>query len=462
MRGPKITVIGAGSYFFGRPVIHKMATSPHMAGGTLALVDIDEKVLRTMTRLAKRIVAKTRCGVKVVAATDRRKVMADSDFVVLTFSYRNAHYRGVDTRIAAEHGIRMCSADTIGPGGIFRALREAPHALAVARDAQKLAPGAWVVNFVNPTAVMGMALRRYAPEVRSFALCDGHHEPRCTLGWCKRVGILPEDATSVPPDVMRRLDLAIGGVNHCTWVIRFRYDGKDMFPALRRDLLREVAQEKRDPEADAKARYNAAYQLTLLDLFGAFPDTINHTKEYVPFFQGHGVKPAKPEPIALFDAEERARQMAESCAVTERYADGRLSETHFLKHTSDDHATDIIESMWGGLGKTFYINTSNRGAVTNLADDAFLELRCDVDMRGPRPQPVGALPRGLLGMQQVVLDTHELTAEAAVTGDRKLLRRAMLTDPICNNIADADACICDLLEAERDALPACWYRRRGR
>ncbi|MBM4045977.1 MAG: glycoside hydrolase family 4, partial [Planctomycetes bacterium] len=126
----------------------------------------------------------------------------------------------------------------------------------------------------------------------------------------------------------------------------------------------------------------------------------------------------------------------------------------------NDHASDIIEGMWGNLGKQFYINSPNRGAVTNLPDDAFLELRSDIDMRGPRPQPFGAFPRGLLALQHQVLDTHELTAEAAVTGDRAILRRAMLTDPICNNIGDADACIADLLKAEREALPAHWFRRK--
>jgi len=118
-----------------------------------------------------------------------------------------------------------------------------------------------------------------------------------------------------------------------------------------------------------------------------------------------------------------------------------------------DHATDIIENMVGNLGKPFYVNTFNGGAVTNMADDAFLELLCDVDMQGPRP--VGAMPRGLRAMQEIVLDTHELTAEAVATCDRALLRRAMLTDPLVNSIADA--IIRELLAIERDALPACWF-----
>jgi alpha-galactosidase/6-phospho-beta-glucosidase family protein len=233
-----------------------------------------------------------------------------------------------------------------------------------------------------------------------------------------------------------------------------------MMPQVRKVLRDRVAQERRSPAANSKGRYNSAYALQLWDVYGAYPDVVSHTKEYVPFFQGHGVRPVRPEPIQLFDAEERARQMADRWRETEQYAMGRLGPARFVRETANDHATDVIESMWGGLGKKFFINTANRGAVDNLPADAFLELRCDVDMAGPRPHPAGPMPRGLLAMQHQVLDAHELTAEAAVTGDRAVLRRAMLTDPICNNIGDVDACIRDLLDAERDALPAYWYRRK--
>jgi len=221
MRGPKITVIGAGSYFFGKAIIWKMATSPVLAGGTLALVDTDRKVLDTMMAVARRVLGAGKRDVQVVGSTDRRQVMGGSDFVVLTFSDRNAHHRGLDTRIAASHGIRMCSSDTIGPGGIFRALREVPHALAMAKDTRELAPEAWLVSFVNPTTVLGMALRRYEPEVRSFALCDGHHEPYNTLRWCKLVGILPEGATVVPPEVLARLVAAHAFRSSSGWWSQF-------------------------------------------------------------------------------------------------------------------------------------------------------------------------------------------------------------------------------------------------
>ncbi|MHC4563224.1 MAG: family 4 glycosyl hydrolase [Planctomycetota bacterium] len=468
MSGPKVVVIGAGSYFFGKPVIKKMATSPVMAGGTLALVDTNPKVLRTMMRLARRICGQTKCGVKVVADVDRKKVMKDADFVVLTFAEKNAHYRGVDTQIALKHGITMCSSDTIGPGGIFRGLREVPHAVAMAKDAARLCPNAWVINFVNPTAVIGMALRRFAPEVRTFALCDGHHEPYFSAGVAVQAGIVQRDPKgpfglpTLPEDVARKFQVKVAGVNHFTWIVGCEYDGKDMMPALHREINQRAAEEGKRAQTDSKARFNDAYTKQLFDIFGIYPDCMGHTKEYVPYYQGHGVKPVKPEMLHPFDAVQRQKGMDAAWAKTEKFASGKLSKAQFMKDTFEDHASDIMESMWGDLRKPFFINTYNDGAVTNLPNDAFLELRCDVDMPGPRPQPVGPMPRGVLGLQHVVLDVHEMTAEAAMTGDKALLRRAMMTDPLCTNIPDADACIKDLLAAEKSALPSYWYKKRRR
>jgi alpha-galactosidase len=243
-------------------------------------------------------------------------------------------------------------------------------------------------------------------------------------------------------------------------MVRFDYAGKSMLPRLRRRLREGVREETSGPGEKAKPRYNCHYTLELLDLYGVWPTAISHTKEYVPFFQGYGVKPVEPEPLQCFDADVRQVEMDAAWAVTRDFASGKRSTKRFLREVVADHATDIIESMWGGLGNPFYINAFNRGAITNMPDDAFVELRSDVDMHGPRPHPFGEMPRGVLAIQHQVLDTHELTAAAAATGDRALLRRAMLTDPICNNIPDADACIADLMEAERDALPAFWFAKK--
>ena len=467
MQKPKIVVIGAGSFFFARPVIWNMTHSPILREGTLALVDTNPDVLATFVNLARRAIDATGAPTELVSSTDRREVLKDADFVVYTFSDRNAHFRGLDCEIALKHGVRMCSGDTIGPGGIFRACREIPKALAMARDIEELAPNAWIINFVNPTTVLGIALMRYAPNVRSFAICDGLHLPGYELNVLKAVGLLPEDATCIPPDIQRDLDMRATGVNHFTWMWKLACGGKDYMPAWGEHLARLAEEERKkfdsslaggiDDNAHSKAKYNQVYAKRIFDLFGAYPNRIAHTKEYVPWFQGRGVAPVDPEPLSIFNADERTKSMQGRYNDSAAYADGSKPIREFIDTGRPDHATDIIESMWGRLDKPFYINTCNRGAVTNMADDAYLEMRCDVDMNGPRPQPVGPMPVGLLGLTQQVLDTHELTARAAAEFDREALLQAMVIDPIVNSIEDAEAIIEETFAREQDGLDPRWY-----
>ncbi len=195
-----------------------------------------------------------------------------------------------------------------------------------------------------------------------------------------------------------------------------------------------------------------------MNIYGAYPTAVSHTKEYVPFFQGYGASQVNPEPIILFDAENRAEEMKTDWHLNEEFASGKRTIAEFIRDGKKDHATDIIQNMWGNLKGQYYINTSNRGAVPNMPDDAFLELKCNCDMNGIRPLKVPAMPRGLLGLQHQVLDTHELTAEAAVSCDRKTLLKAMVTDPIINNITDAKNIMSELLYLEKEALPSAWNK----
>ncbi len=459
MNGPKVAVIGAGSYFFGKPVIWNMVKSEILSGGTLVLVDTNPDTLKTMMDLAQRAIDATNSSTKVIGSTDRREVIKDCDFVVLSFSVRNAWYRGVDTRISKKYGVTMCSSDTIGPGGIFRAMREIPEVLAICSDIEELCPEAWLINFINPTSVLGIALMRYAPNVKSFALCDGNHLPISTTYYMHLAGLIGEKETP-SAEMIEKFEYKIAGVNHCTFLTECRYDGEDRMQYFKENLQKHAKDEQlKGPSPKAKPRLNYDYALQLMDIYEAYPTAISHTKEYVPFFQGYGVIPNTPEPIIPFDAYLRAEEMAEAWEKTKKMASGETSIEEFLSLDHGDHATDIIESMWGNLGKSFFINSANRGAVTNMPDDAFLELECNVDIKnGPQPKPFGEMPRGILGLQMQVLDTHELTAEAAVTCNHNILLRAMMTDPLINNIGDAKMIIKELLEIEQDILPKKWYQ----
>lgn len=455
MQHPKVVVIGAGSLFFGRQAIWQMVHSPHLNTGTLALVDNNPERLSRMAKLAEMVVAETGVPLKIEASESWKDCLPGADFVVLSFADRTVYFRGIDCTISEKYGIRMCSGDTIGPGGIFRAMRELPVIMDCIRDVETMCPDAWVINYINPSTVNGMALKRYAPHIKSFALCDSLHMPHVKRRYAARAGIAEADQFVGAPD--EAFDMRIAGVNHFTWMLKAEYMGRDVMPEIAESIRMDAVKETDGGDKGAKALLNHTIGHRLYEVFGYIPVCVAHTKEYVRFWQGKGQIPDDIPPLAIWETEDRYERHAAMWRQVDDFVTGKTPISTYMDTFGPDHATDIIENMVGGLGKPFYINGPNNGAVTNMSDDAFLELLCDVDMNGPKPRPVGEMPRGLRGMQEVVLDTHELTAEAIVKCDFTLLRRAMMTDPLVTSMADADAILRELLAAERDALPEAWY-----
>jgi alpha-galactosidase len=313
-----------------------------------------------------------------------------------------------------------------------------------------------VINYINPSAVHGIGLRRFAPKLKSFALCDSLHMPHVKRRYAVRAGIV-DGAADYTDEIDRNFDMRIAGVNHFTWMLKAEVEGRDVTPAIAESIRQDAVKETDGGDLGAKAKFNNAIGYALYQAFGYVPTCVAHTKEYVRFWQGLGTTPEPVPALSIWETEPRYQRHETMWQQVDDLISGEIPIAEYIKMFGPDHATDVIENMVGGLGKPFFINTANDGAVPNLSDDAFLELLCDSDMSGPKPRPVGEMPLGLRGMQQLVLDTHELTAEAVATCNHALLRRAMLTDPMVSSIADADAIIRELLEAEKDALPACWF-----
>ena len=453
---PKVVVIGSGSLFFGRQAIWQMVHSPHLNRGTLSLVDNDPGRMEKMGLIAEQVVAEAGVDLRVEVAGDWKDVLPNADFVVLSFAEDTVRYRGLDCQISEKYGIRMCSGDTIGPGGIFRAMRELPLIMACVADIERLCPDAWVINYINPSAVNGMAIARYAPGIKSLALCDSLHMPHVKITYAKHAGII-DDEGDWNADLDSAFDMRIAGVNHFTWMLKAEFQGRDVTAQISETLRRGVATETMDGDRSAKAIHNDAIGCQLFEIFGVIPVCVSHTKEYLRFYQGHGVLRDAIPALSIWETDLRYARHEAMWRQVDDFISGALPISQYMTMFGPDHATDIIENMVGDLGKPFFINTYNQGAVSNMAHDAFLELLCDLDMDGPRPRPVGEMPRGIRGLQEQVLDTHELTAEAVVKGDYALLRRAMMTDPLTSSIADADAILRELLAAEREGLPDHWF-----
>lgn len=444
MKHPKIVIIGAGSLFFGRKLIWSMNSLEGLTNGHLALVDTNPDHLAGMEALARTIRAASGCGHEISAHADFRDALDGADFVILSFSNRNAHYRGVDVQVSAKHGIRMCSGDTIGPGGVFRALREFDEISRIVEAVERQCPQAWLINYINPSAVFGIALNKIC-RTPHFALCDSLHIPHLQKHYLKLLG--RDDST------VDDLRMRIAGVNHFTWLIEASYRGEDVLDEIREALRARGEQE--DPQAKAKSLFNARISAELADIFGAVPVCTAHTKEYLPYWQGYGVHVAEERvpPLKLFEHEDRERITAQMWSDIADYNSGKRTAQEFLQTGSSDHATDIIQAIWNDSGHHFYVNVPNRGSVSNLPDDACLELECVLNRKGPQPLPAPAMPLGLVSLQYRILETHELTVEGYLRKDPRLLIRALAIDPIVNSIRTAEAVFADLVEAQKDVLP---------
>ncbi len=453
---PKVVVIGAGSLFFGRQAIWQMVQSEHLSKGTLALVDTDETVLKKMVSLAQMVAGKEGVGLKIEGSVNRRDVLKDADFVVLSFAEKSVLYRGIDCQISEKYGVRMCSGDTIGPGGIFRAMRELPVIFDCARDVAELCPDAWLINYINPTAVNGIGLKRFMPDIKSFALCDAQHMPFIKTNYAMRAGII-KTADDYSAEIDRDFEFKIAGVNHFTWLLKADYQGRDMTAAIAESIRDSSAKETEGGDTGAKALNNEAIGYELYKIFGSIPTVVGHTKEYVRFWQGKGVLKDEIPPLSIWETEPRYERHREMFRQVDSFVGGKTPIKDYMTTFSQDHATDIIENMVIDSKKQFFINTYNNGAVTNMSDDAFLEVLCTVGKDGPVPLHAGEMPRGVRGMQELVLDTHELTAQAVYEGSYELLRRALMTDPLISSIADADAILKELMAAEQDTIPGKWY-----
>jgi len=452
-KSPKVVILGAGSLFFGRKAIWQMVHSPVLREGTLALVDVDADRLGKMRRLADMVVEHNGSPLTVESSTDRNDVLSGADFVVMAFADRNAHFRGVDVETSAKYGIRMCSGDTIGPGGIMRTCREYPHIVAAARDIERLCPDAWIVNYINPAAVHGIGLKRHFPRLKSLTLCDAQWGLR--QRYAEHAGVPADEAT-----------IQSAGPNHFTWLLRAEHDGRDLVP----DIVAKV-RESADADANAQAQggrnqakgyFNNGIAIELYEAFGVLPTVLGHTKEYVRYYQGHGVTGTDRHPsLKLFEVPARVEWTDRVWKRVDEYVTGKAPIAEFDTEFGPDPATDLIEGMWDndgrGSGKRFFVNQFNQGAVPNMADDAFLELLSDVSLEGAKPLPCPPMPRGVRGLCEQVLDTHELTAEAVYQSDRSLLRRAFLTDPLTSSIGDTDVLIDELLERQRDAVSVDWF-----
>jgi alpha-galactosidase len=436
----KVAFIGAGSTVFTRNLAGDLLGMAELADTTtIALMDIDAERLRASELVVRALADRYSAGARVEATLDRAAALDGADYVVTSFQvggYRPATV--VDFEVPKRFGLRQTIADTVGIGGIMRGLRTIPVLLDVCRDMERRCPGALLLQYVNPMAMLGWAVAERS-SVRTVGLCHSVQHTAAELA-----ADLGLPAAELCYDV--------AGINHMAFFLVLTHDGRDLYP----DLHRVIA-EGRVPEGN-RVRYEVLRHL------GSFvTESSEHFAEYVPWF----IKSGRPDLIERFgiplDEYPRRceRQIAEWDALRERLeSDGPAALARDEPEPSVEFGAHIIRACETGAPFAFHGNVRNRHdggrLIDNLPDDCCVEVPCVAGAGGIEPRPVGALPRHLAALMQTNVNVQGLTVQAALTGRRDPAYHAAMLDPHTAaelSLEEIRALVDALLQAHGDWIP---------
>lgn len=397
----RIVFVGAGSVVFTRQLLHDLFRVPELAGLDIALHDIDAERLDTAERAARQIAARTSAGASIGAHAELDAALDGADFVVNMIAVGGHRATETDFAIPAEYGLRQTIGDTLGVGGIFRALRTFPVLSRIAESMERCAaPGALLMNYTNPMAMNIWWLAQRHPATRAVGLC---HSVWTVNDLCELLGIPVEE-----------VDYRAAGVNHQAWLVQWRHRGEDLYPRLR-ELIAADAQLRRRVRVDMFRR------------LGFYPtETSEHSAEYVPWYLHH-------------DSEiERLRipvgdYLQISAANVRDYEHTRClllrGEDLELHDEVAEYAPQIVRAMVLGEPTQIHANVPNHGLIANLLAGATVEVPTTVDSLGLHPQAMGELPPQCAALNRTFLNVGELTVRAALEEDPMLVRQAMMLDP---------------------------------
>jgi alpha-galactosidase len=435
----KIAVVGGGSSMFVPGLIRRLIEIPCYAGAQLRLMDIDAGRAGVMRDLGTQLVAAEGGKLDITATTDRRAALRGADFVIVAISVGGMSAWESDIELPARYGVFMHIADSIGPGGIFRSLRNTPVVASVVQDLAELSPDAMVFNYTNPASANMIAMAA-SSAVRSVSLCSCSPLPFDRAWLAAQTGV-SEDEIDLP--------LRVGGINHCTGIMSLRLrDGRDAIPM--------VAERSADP----LVRW-------VIQTFGVVPYCWAHWAEFFPQLQrleqpyeGRAQGLAMRYGRRIYDMEVQRERVRSWERVAAKWAEeGGQHRLRDLPHGPEDEGivvADVMASVIEARRETFIVNAINDGLVTNLPGAVAVEVPAVVDAEGVHPVGIGQLPPGLAAVLSRHALVQELTAEAALTGSQPLLRQAMAADPLLDATlepTEIEAMTSEMLAANAAFLP---------
>jgi alpha-galactosidase/6-phospho-beta-glucosidase family protein len=444
----QVTIIGGGSYQWGPELIADLFGTPSLAGLHLVLQDSNPAPLPKMEALAHKVNAAMGARATITTTTDQSAALAGADFVIVCISTGAFRSMAVDLNVPARHGITQTVGDSVGPGGINRALRNIPVLVGIGKAMEELCPDAWLFNITNPMTTLTRAVCRET-NIKTVGLC---HE---VGNFCMDLAI----ALGRPLEAVRP---AVTGVNHFPVLTALEVDGADGFDVLRA-LVEEVggldalAPYAGRPEAETFSKLDFAQRhllkLILLDRWGTFPAAGDrHIAEFLSFALTPESEWGAAYNIELSPISRREKNAADDIANVDAW----LAGTKPLQTwQSDELPSPMIEAMLTDVPLEAPVNIPNTGQAPGLPADVVLESICVIDGRGIRGRDTSVLPAPYDEMVRRQVATQELTVEAALRGDRSLARQAFALDPLAGrgDLGQMEAMVDELLAGTAEWLP---------
>lgn len=432
----KITFLGAGSTIFAKNVLGDVLITPSLNQDlTIALYDINAERLEESFIVIDKINEKYNGGKAIIekhlGEENRKNALKDARFVV------NAIQVGgyepctvIDFEIPKKYGLNQTIGDTLGIGGIFRGLRTIKVMKEMAKDMEEVCPNALLMNYTNPMAILTGYMQRFT-KVKTIGLC--HSVQVCTKSLL---------ATLDRTDIEVGSEL-IAGINHMGWLLEVKdKDGNDLYP-----LLKTLAKEKN------KEKHGNMIRLDYLDKFGYYcTESSEHNAEYNAFY----IKKNYPELIEKFQIplDEYPRRCIRQIEAWEKQREELIGGKEIEHKHSYEYASYIMEAIV--TNKPFKIggNVINNGIISNLPNDACVEVPCLIDGQGIHPTFVGRLPVQCAAMNMTNVNVQLLTIEAAATKNKQHIYHAAMLDPHTSaelSIDDIIAMCDELIEAHESA-----------
>lgn len=431
---PKITFIGAGSTVFAKNVLGDCILTPSLKASELALYDIDPERLKDSFNMLNNINENNGSHAKIVAYSDRKEALRGANYVVNAIQVGGYDPCTItDFEIPKKYGLRQTIADTLGVGGIFRALRTIPVMLDIAHDMEEVCPNAWFLNYTNPMAMLTGAMLK-ATGIKTVGLC--HSVQGCVPGLLNSldIGVKPEET-----------QWKIAGINHQAWLLELTKDGKDLYPALKAKAREKQAQ---GPHWDM-VRYEMMFR------FGYYiTESSEHASEYVPYF----IKDKYPQFIEKFNIplDEYPRRCIEQIENWKGLRDSLVNNKNVEHTRSAEYASYIMEAMETNNPYKIGGNVMNTGLITNLPYDSVVEVPCMVDRNGITPCYIGSLPQQLAALNRTNINVQLMAIEAALTQKKEYIYMAAMLDPHTSSELSMDeiTAMCDdLIDAHGSWLP---------